>query len=1738
MPESEATAQLKLKRRGAKAKLTRCGNAVEQLISKKASMEAVEERFHHLKIVYEELQEKHESYSELIFDDDQFEKEEKWMEVCDTSFINWQVNASKYLDELKERGEPEKVEAAPSTESPADAVQSGSGQSSSPEVASAPYSLRIEKPHLPKFSGDVREFFVFRDDFKHLVESRYSSRDGITILRSCLQGKPLDLIRGIGTDYNAAWEQLELIYGDPRFVADAIIDDISKFRALKENEDSRFCELVHLVRRSYNILVSVGRQHDMDNNHMLASIERKLSQGDRKVWFRCQEKDEDPASLHMLLEWMANEMKARMRASAPLRSESRQGAVGFCAQKDTKPDKERKWVQTPSAKDRCWICHSSDHWIDQCKRFISKPASERLQIAKENRACFSCLKQAERGHLMATCNRRRQCPEMRQGQRCKFYHHPLLHLEWVPRQDDSLEQTQRGQVGVATVVAKESLLPIVLAEVLGCNGDMKEGNVLLDSGAQISLIRQELATELQLEGTPTTITICKIGDEQELLHTNVYKVLVRGKGEGGKAFTVSAIGIPCISEHVQAINLDDLARKFRIKRKDLHRSSGPVDILIGVDHTRFHCGETREVGNFIARKSRIGWVIFGATRGDRVHSSAVLHVKLAAPVDLTDFWSVETEGVRPEGCQCIESRLTRQEVIEEQVIRSSAHKIGKQWQIAYPWQRDPEMLPDNKWQAEKVLQSTEKRLARNPEHAKAYDQQIQEMEDMGFARKLSPQEMECHEGPVHYISHHAVVRAEKKSTPIRIVFNSSASFQGHSLNEYWMKGPDLLNSLPGVLLRFREKYIAICADISKMYHRVLIPESDQHVHRFLWRNMDVSRRPDVYIMKVVTFGDKPAAAMAQIALKMTAEQGESKYPEAANVLKRNVYMDDICDSVETLSKAETLTGDIDEVLSNGGFKVKGWLSNKPLHGDNKEGEMKLLEALAEEKVLGVVWDKKDDVFSYRVKFREGVMPSANEGESRLKLTKRKILSQVARVFDPIGFAAPIIARAKMGLQRLWQMGLGWDDPLPEKEQTEWTKLFEEMTLLNNVKLRRCLTPQDARGKPVLCIFSDASESAYGTCAYLRWRTDDNKYEVRFVAAKSKVAPLKTLTMPRLELQAAVVAARLYKAISEEIRLEIEKVVFFVDSMIVFHWIKSPARSFKAFVSSRVGEIQSLTDPSQWKHIPGTMNAADDVSRGVTVDKLAEVWKHGPSFLYTDESEWPVDEPEADQRAVDSEQRKSPAVFSVHETSELLECKKFSKWRKLLRVTAYVMRFVNILKSRIHKGSLPDEKTTLTTTELERAEMYWIKVAQERIKPHFKKGDFKVLTPFIDEEGVIRVGGRVGNMDISYEAKHPVLLPYDHGISLLITRYMHESGHHGVAATTARTRKRFWILKGHRLAKSVKHRCVVCRAAACQAEIQQMASLPSIRVAPFTPPFHFTSCDYFGPYHVKVSRNKKAKHYGVIFTCLNTRAVHLELAVDCSTQEFLQVLRRFFAIRGHPKVIMSDNGTQFVGAKRELREMVKGWDDVQLRDFCAEIGVEWQFTTPLAPHQNGCAEALVKSCKFALHKAVGSQCLTPFELYTCLVEIANLVNQRPVGRIPNDPDDGSYVSPNDMLLGRASRSVPQGPFRETENPRHRVEFVQRIVDSFWRRWSRDVLPLLVPSKKWNTERRNVRVGDVVMTAEANAVRGKWTIARVIQVYPGADGRVRNVQLKTAVGIYRRPVTKIAVIYPTEGYDESV
>ena len=429
-------------------------------------------------------------------------------------------------------------------------------------------------------------------------------------------------------------------------------------------------------------------------------------------------------------------------------------------------------------------------------------------------------------------------------------------------------------------------------------------------------------------------------------------------------------------------------------------------------------------------------------------------------------------------------------------------------------------------------------------------------------------------------------------------------------------------------------------------------------------------------------------------------------------------------------------------------------------------------------------NKETDTLSYKVK----------PAETEPSLTKRKILARIARIFDPLGFAAAFLVNAKIGMQRLWELGLGWDAELPPEEVSRWLALFKEMNNLNHVALDRCLTPPTAEQKPTLCVFSDASENAYGTCAYLRWRLTNGQFQTKFVTAKSRVAPLKRLTIPRLELQASVMATRLSATIKRELKLELERTIYFVDSMIALSWIRSQARNFKPFVSARIGEIQTNSDPQQWRHVPGPLNPADDISRGITVDELEGRWKSGPEFLSLPEEQWPVERVQPDPVEIDEEKRSIKRVLHITE-AEVIDCSRFSSWRRLVRVTAYILRFVRRLKSRVQKKQ--DEATatdtSLTPSELDDAETHWIQHAQKSLRDRLKSADLKSLSPFIEKE-IIRVGGRVDKSSMSYEDKHPILLPRNHPISFLITRHFHEKGHDGVASTAAKVRRRYWITK--------------------------------------------------------------------------------------------------------------------------------------------------------------------------------------------------------------------------------------------------------------------------------------------------------------------------------------------------------
>ena len=493
--------------------------------------------------------------------------------------------------------------------------------------------------------------------------------------------------------------------------------------------------------------------------------------------------------------------------------------------------------------------------------------------------------------------------------------------------------------------------------------------------------------------------------------------------------------------------------------------------------------KTKVNATLVARRSPLGWVIFGSNAEDVMPEiKQVSLVSLVPPVDLTDFWRTESMGVSVSPCTCEASKLSAQEREEMKIIEESAKLQGNKWIKKYPWKRDPSSLLNNYPQVCKKLETIECRLMKHPENAASYDKQIKEMEEMQFARKLTPKEIKEWKGPVHYVAHHAVLRPEKKSTPVRIVFNSSASYAGHTLNDYWYKGPDLLNNLFGVVIRFRENRVAICSDIVKMYHMIAIPEDDQHVHRFLWRNFEVNRQPDTYVKTVLTFGDRPAPTMAITAMRKTAKMKEEEKPKAAEAILKNAYVDDICDSVKNAEEAKVLTKEVDEILETGGFHVKQWISSSQANATEEPNEVVLGSQSHVGKVLGTVWLPEKDTFTFKIKIElaKETAPLGDPGVFiPVKLTNRMILSKLAGIFDPVGAGAAVLIKPKIAMQELWQLGLGWDDEVPPEVKRKWMTLFEEMMFkemmaLNNVQFVRCLTPPNAIGNPSLVVFCDAS----------------------------------------------------------------------------------------------------------------------------------------------------------------------------------------------------------------------------------------------------------------------------------------------------------------------------------------------------------------------------------------------------------------------------------------------------------------------------------------------------------------------------------------------------------------------------------------------------------------------------------------------------------------------------------------
>ena len=843
------------------------------------------------------------------------------------------------------------------------------------------------------------------------------------------------------------------------------------------------------------------------------------------------------------------------------------------------------------------------------------------------------------------------------------------------------------------------------------------------------------------------------------------------------------------------------------------------------------------------------------------------------------------------------------------------------------------------------------------------------------------------------------------------------------------------------------------------------------------------------------------------------------FPTAAQVIDSDIYIDDVMTGTETDEEATELLHQLKSFLHEGGFSIRRWCSNSAKVLDSVSPEDRVSTVTPEDgkllptmKTLGLTWNAQQDVFAFN-----------STGLPEGACTKRFILSRVSSIFDPLGFLAPFVVRAKIGIQMCWRLGVGWDDPLPTSLISSWQDWLKELKQLDLV-VQRCY--REEKKTPVeaaVHTFTDASEKAYGAVSYLRLVYIDGTVSVSFIAAKTRVSPLRTVSLPRLELLGAYLGMQLSLKVGASLSIPVQQHTFWTDSLNTLYWVRGDSRRFKSFVANRVGDIQTRTSPSQWRHVPGLQNPADDCSRGLDIKEMTAAgrWISGLPFLQKSSESWPkttVSRPSEDAK---EEERKVVMSFASYSTEPLLQLQAFSSWRRLTAITAWIKRYVRncrVEKSERLKGQLMPH-------ELEEAEEFWVKYAQKEdfgeeiaaLEGHQnlpKQSRLRELLPHMSESGIIRVGGRLEKADIPKSAKHPIILPRRHLLSELVIREAHERLHHaGVNHVLADTRTRYWIVNGRQAVKDWDRICPFCVRRRAKPATQVMAPLPESRVGASLRAFEHSGVDLFGPFYTKVTRRVTAKRFACIFTCMSTRAIHLEMVASSDAESFLQAFSRMVARRGRPATVTSDNGTNFKRAERELVDLYHSLDQERISREMTRSGIKWLWNPPQSPHHGGVFEALIKSAKRALRVAIGRRMLKDDELQTVLTEIESLLNSRPLTYPSSDPKDDGPLTPNHFLVGQMGGTLaPELPEHELTSPRRRWRHTQRVLSQVWKRFLREMLPNLNRLHKWRVVMPDLKEGDIVLVLDTATPRGHWPLARIERTYHGRDGHVRTVEIR--------------------------
>lgn len=1635
------------------------------------------------------------------------------------------------------------------------------------------FGARLPKLELLRFDGNVIKWQPFWDMFLHSVHEnpRLSNTDRFHYLASLLDGPAAQAVAGIQvTDscYDDALEILKRRFGNKKVIEQKYLGNLRTLKPVKLASDvtalRKLFDTVQLNRRGLRSLGITESSYAA----MLNEVLLKVIPADIVVEYFKKESMENTTEtsqassdqeLEQLMKFLRIEVECREKSSLvnnlPTTSNNSVPVLNRSFKKQSAtPTASVLQNKTLSSPSSCFFCAATDHKTEDCTSDMTL-AEKRNKLVTDGR-CFRCT---SKGHLVRNCRRRVHC------QACKRRHASSM-CNASSSETPSVTNAQKKPNAMVQVSTQRASVPRLINDVLlqtfrawvTTSSHCCYIRGVLDNGSQRTFVTESVASKLSLPAVAETeLAISAFGRASDPTRRfKMVKITLRSQHDD-LTIDIEAIVVPFICEEmIEAPRQSRLLQAIAAEGKHLADAvvypsvdcEPGVSVLIGSDQLWKLMPNTSEVRwdeenpALLAINTKMGWTLQGPLSGggstSNKASTQVCVLRTGSHEDdqiafpLQRFWDLDAIGIADTPTsQC------NADILEE---FNNTTKLRKgRYEVALPWKSPLVDMADNRKVALSRLHGLVKRLSPNDEAMRAYDKAIRQYEVDGHAEKVEDAPY-CTQH-LYYMPHREVIRETSTTTRLRVVFDASSHASGAcSLNEQLEKGPNLNADLFKVLIRFRLFAIGITADVQKAFLQISIREEDRDALRFLWfEGLPMSGRPLPKIQEMrmtrVPFGTSASPFLLSATLKYHFDHVEQIYQVTAAKLKASFYVDDLVFGASTTKEALQLYEETKAIMELAGMKMQKWSTNCDLLREKlKQAGETPAEQVTQSKVLGLSWNYTDDTISVKIDSVTKVLKAG-------LCTKRTVLQASSRIFDPLGLLAPFTIRVKILFQKIWMQGLDWESVLPETLKIEWDKWTVELQDLKDFRTKRYQLDNSSPDKSThqLHIFTDASPCAYGVVAYIRVEDSTGAVRLQQLLAKSRVAPIKGLTLPRLELVAAVLGARLLKLLVDTLPHTNIEYFCWTDSQVCLSWIKSTATKWKPFVCNRVIEIQGLTDPSRWRHCSGKTNPADLVTRGISAHHLctSDLWWHGPDWLSGTQETWPASEAgpheSTDELCRSNDEDTTVLACQCSQAEPLFELDKYSSWIRVVRITAWIRRFIH--NCRVHTSRRL--MGPLTAPEIKEGEFTWMKNAQAEAfsielasllknQPLAKASRIRDLHPFLDNDGILRIKTRLDNVKTSEYVRCPILLPADHRCTYLIIDRTHRRLlHSGVNDTLSELRECFWVIKGRQCVKKVLSRCKVCARFKLQPATAPTAPLPTDRVKR-SHPFQVVGVDFAGPVFVKGTSPVKA--YIVIFTCAVVRAIHLELCSDMTAGSFLMAFRRFVSRRGLPSVIYSDNALAFHAASRDLKVMYRALRDFQVQDFCSTNHITWKFIAERSPWWGGFWERMIRTVKSCLRKILGKGCFDFEQLVTILAEVENVVNSRPLTYLSADATDPAVLTPSHFLTGRKSTTLPSANTAETSGTRSDTlkhwKYRQQIVADFWKRWYKDYLLCLRSAHIRRVQPCNqLKVNDVVVIKEDKVPITFWKVGRVTDVYLSSDNHVRACKIVLAGGTeVTRPV----------------